>query len=105
MLDPNECTICKRTLHDRHEHYIQRANSLRGLEEGEPLAFCISFQEIYDRTDSKAVLLALARKELKHYYPDKQFEIQPSRLMLTGYGQNSALLGEAHVVSYVVFEV
>lgn len=94
------CPICKKSLADRHQHVIQPCN----INKDAPLAFTVSLQLYYDNTASHARLLGLARQELKEFFPDKEFEFQPARLMLRKDGENGVLLGEAYVASYAVFE-
>ncbi len=95
------CPICRKSIDNDHfDHILQPA----WASVDEPLAFVIDVQRFYDRASSVARWLGIARQELKTYFPGKEFEIQPARLMLTKEGENSVLLGEAHVATYVVFE-
>jgi hypothetical protein len=43
--------------------------------------------------------LGLARRELKEFFPEKEFEIQPAWLYRSGF-----LAGDGHIGSYAVFE-
>ena len=104
--------VLLRSSGNKHWHEARELKNLRAPKtfmivshENEPVACVIDAQAFYDRGSSKARLLASVRAELKLWFPDKQFEIQPSRFMLTTYGANSVLLGEAHVATYIAFEV
>lgn len=99
-MDQNPCPICNATMNDRHEHVIRRV----GIHDDGPLAFIISLQSCYDSTSAVARELANARQELKQYFPGKTFEIQPARMMLRKDKENSLVLGEAYVATYVAFE-
>lgn len=94
------CPVCKKSLADRHEHVIQPCD----IKEGAPLAFTICLQRHYDNATAHARLLGRARRELKECFPGKEFEILPVRMMLRRDGENSAVLGEAYVATYAVYE-
>lgn len=99
-MEDNPCPICKKSLNDRHEHVLQPCN----INNVSPLAFIVSLQMYYDNTSAHARLLGLARQELKEFFPGKEFEIQPVRMMLRKDGANGVVLGEAYVATYAVFE-
>lgn len=97
----NPCPICKATMMDHHEHVIAWTR----LHDDTPLSFVISLQGYYDNTAAHSRVLALARRELKQYFPGNKFEIQPARMMMRKDSENSIILGEAYVATYVAFEV
>lgn len=94
------CPVCGLNDNLDHHHLIKVESN-----RDRPLALVIDIQHVYDHSGAKAQFLAGARAEMKQYFPDKQFEIQPSRMMLRREGENGVLLGEAHVATYIAFEV
>ncbi len=101
------CSICSEVFADGravadHEgdHTLRRASYVC-----EPLAFVVSTQGCYDSPVQCARVLAYARAELKKHFGNKRFDIQPSRYMLRKDGENSAILGSAHVSQYIVVEI
>lgn len=89
------CRICGSTKEDDHQH-------LFSLCEGKPLAIVIYVHDIHSARE-KAQRLAKVRAELKEYFPDKEFEIQPSEFSL----QNSESVlfpGKISIRTYIGFE-
>jgi len=102
------CRICKAHFKDEGERNMHEVNShiiAIVSNPGEPLAFVINVQSYYDSGRSKARALAQARDELRQYFYRFEFEIMPSRSMLTRHKEGSALLGEAHVAEYTVVQL
>ena len=101
------CNTCKRAIEsgkeDDHNHVIQSAN----IYDDETLSFVISLQRCYDNTAAIARQLARARRELKDFFPEKKFEIQPARMMMVRNrrSEKSPILGESFVAAHVAFEV
>lgn len=101
----NKCPTCGSTdVHhnEQDEHFFQVVSSTD--REGEPLALLIQCQSFYGSDSSKARYLARARAHMRKYFPTKEFEIQPGRLILRRGYESSVLLGEAHVASYIAYE-
>ncbi len=70
----------------------------------EPLAFVVRMQSYYDESSRKARTLAHAYAELKQHHATLNFVTVPSRMELTKDGQNSLMLGDAHVVDYLIVQ-
>ncbi len=64
--------------------------------------FVIDLQGHCDKHYRNARALAQAREELMEFFPHLEFDFLPGRLMLTTYGADSLILGEAHVALYHV---
>ena len=96
-----ECAICKKSTTSPHRHALEPSNTTWE----EPLAFTIDLQGFYDNAPAIARQMGLARWELRTYFPGRNFEIQPQRMMVRNDGGNCVVLGEAYVACYVVFEV
>lgn len=102
MDDPHQCPVCGSTDKDHmpdNEHGFYPVH-----KEGEPVALVLPMQGMYDRAHSKARALAFARAQMKQHYPGKDFEIIPTRFMVTKENENGVLHGEAHVATYIAYE-
>lgn len=73
---------------------------------GDPIGIVINLENLLDEGDIKAQRLAQARAELRKYFPGKRFEILPSlTIMMKDYRASSAIIGVAHVATYIAIEV
>ena len=96
------CSVCGShdPNHDERDHRFRVVS-----DAGAPLALTVDMQRTYDDSASKARQMAVLWADLARCFPDKRFGILPSRLMLTREGENTVLLGEAHVAEYILFEL
>lgn len=100
------CPICGASiLSNDVQHQHSHALCATYFKEGYPLSFTVSVQSHYNEPSRNAMVLAKARQELKQYFPNRKFEIQPGRLILRKDGENSCIMGEAYVATYLVFEI
>lgn len=97
----SSCPVCGNTDKDHswdsHEIYVTSVPDA-------PIAGTIDVQRYYLNPGAVARRLAEARADLKKYFPEKKFEIQPARYMLNRDGQNALLYGMAHVICYIFYE-
>lgn len=103
----NVCPTCRRVIEsnsdDEHDHIIESVN----ISSDEPLAFVIRLQIFCKNTSAVARKLACARSELKEFFPEREFEIQPARMVMmpTLQKANLPVREELYIATYVAFEI
>jgi hypothetical protein len=100
------CRICSLTFASADfcmEH--EKVHALEAVSyRGEPVAYVVRTQSFYDSTNGKARALSSAFNELRKWRPNDRFTAVPSRMELTKQGENGVMLGEAHVVDYIIVQ-
>ena len=103
-MDRTKCPTCQEKWDSESHKDFNPHGFVQCNKPGDPFYATIDVQDVYDSSESVARVLAHARAEMRKYFPDKQIEILPHRMMLRNDGSNGLLIGQGFYASYIAFE-